>query len=181
MIDSTIKTYATRQGAAAVLAIVLALMLILGLGGAPRPGRAGPIASTVIEGPARVLDGDSLVVGGQQIRLEGIDAPEIGQTCRSSGDREWDCGRIAALALQRLVANAHLRCAIRGLDRYDRMLATCSAAGRDLNAEMVRLGFAWAFVRYSRAYVREEAEARGARAGIWNGPSVPAWEYRAAR
>lgn len=181
MIDSTIKTYATRQAAAAGLAIGLAVMLAFWMGGAARSGRAAPAASTVVEGPARVLDGDSLLVAGEQIRLEGIDAPEIGQTCRSSGDREWECGRIAALALQRLVANAQLRCAIQGRDRYDRMLATCSAGGRDLNAEMVRLGFAWAFVRYSRAYVREEAEARAARVGIWNGPSVPAWDYRAMR
>lgn len=180
MIDSTIKTYATRQAAAAGLAIGLAAVLAFAMGGVAPSGQAGPAAAAVVEGPGRVFDGDSLLVGGEQIRLEGIDAPELGQTCGSAG-REWDCGRVAAAALARLAGREPIRCAVLGRDRYDRMLATCSARGRELNAEMVRLGLAWAFVRYSRAYVREEAEARAARSGIWNGPSVPAWEYRAAR
>ena len=52
---------------------------------------------------------------------------------------------------------------------------------RDINAEMVRLGMAWAFVRYSQVYVGLEAEARHAHAGIWDGDATPAWDYRAGR
>jgi hypothetical protein len=43
---------------------------------------------------------------------------------------------------------------------------------------MVRQGLAWAFVKYSALYVAEEAAARQAKAGIWQGHATPAWEYR---
>jgi len=45
----------------------------------------------------------------------------------------------------------------------------------------VRHGHAWAFVKYSGSYVKEEAEARRERAGIWQGEATPAWEYRQQR
>jgi hypothetical protein len=72
-------------------------------------------------------------------------------------------------------------CEPRGLDKYGRTLATCFVDGRDVNAGLVREGFAWAFVKYSSSYVNEEAEARARGLGIWQGAAVPAWEYRAHR
>ena len=66
-----------------------------------------------------------------------------------------------------------------GLEKYGRTLGRCYAGGVNLNAEMVRTGFAWAFVRYSNDYVSQEAEARSAGAGVWQGEALPAWEYRA--
>jgi hypothetical protein len=59
------------------------------------------------------------------------------------------------------------------------MLGLCSLGAIDLNAEMVRRGLAWAFVKYSRTYVDAEAEARTLRLGIWDGEATPAWIYRA--
>ena len=53
--------------------------------------------------------------------------------------------------------------------------------GRDINAEMVRLGFAWAFTKYSTSYVEEEEMARSAKRGIWRAKTEPAWEYRAEK
>ena len=74
-----------------------------------------------------------------------------------------------------------MSCEPRGLDRYGRTLAACFVDGRDINAQMVRQGYAWAFVKYSSAYVKEEAAAKAEGLGIWQGEAVPAWEFRASR
>jgi endonuclease YncB( thermonuclease family) len=182
MVDTTIKTYATRQAAALGLALALAVILVLVAGTAARTDRfRAPPAAGTIQGPASVVDGDTLLIADARVRLEGIDAPEIGQLCETAHGVPWDCGRLSARVLRQLVAGATVRCTIVGHDRYDRLLGRCQALGREINAEMVRLGFAWAFVRYSQAYIGAEADARAARAGVWSGTAVPAWEYRAAR
>lgn len=134
-----------------------------------------------VAGVARVVDGDTLVVSETRIRLEGIDAPEAGQTCGRLLAGWWACGTESTAALATLIDNKPVRCLQHGHDKYGRMLATCFLGAQDVNAWMVQHGHAWAFVRYSTSYVREEAEARSARRGIWQGTSVPAWEYRAQR
>jgi endonuclease YncB( thermonuclease family) len=138
-------------------------------------------ASGDIAGLARVIDGDTLEIGDRRVRLEGIDAPESAQTCRRDGTRTWACGRVAAEALAALVDRRRVTCRNTGVDKYDRVLGVCSVEGRDLNAEMVRAGHAWAFVKYSRSYVAEEAAARAAGVGIWQGEAEPAWIFRANR
>jgi hypothetical protein len=55
------------------------------------------------------------------------------------------------------------------------------AGDQDVSAWMVRQGYAWAFVKYSKTYVKEEAAARAERLGIWQGEAIPAWDYRAQR
>ena len=87
-------------------------------------------------------------------------------------------GGAATAALERLIAGWPARCDRRGTDKYSRILAVCFVRGRDINAEMVRQGHAWAFVRYSTSYVKEETAAKAERLGIWQGEAVPAWEYR---
>lgn len=134
-----------------------------------------------IEGPAVVVDGDTIAIGAVRIRLEGIDAPEAGQQCRRETGEPWPCGTAATRLLTDLVSGQAVTCRDLGADKYGRMLGHCVAGGRDLNAEMVRRGLAWAFVTYSRAYVEVEAEARTLRIGVWQGDTEPAWVYRATR
>lgn len=129
-------------------------------------------------GAARVVDGDTIDINGQRVRLEGIDAPETAQTCTAKDGKPWPCGHAATKALQALIAGEDLACDSRGTDKYGRILGVCYADGRDINAAMVRTGFAWAFVRYSKSYTADEAEAQAARAGIWQGFAEPAWEFR---
>jgi len=138
-------------------------------------------ASPAIQGLPRVLDGDTIEISGQRIRLEGIDAPEGSQTCARAGGGTWRCGQEASNALQKLIGRQSVRCESRGSDSYGRILGICFVGTTDINAEMVRLGFAWAFVKYSRTYVTEEADARGRGAGIWQAPTMTAWDYRAGK
>lgn len=141
------------------------------------PGDLG----THVSGRAVVIDGDTLDVAGERIRLEGIDAPESDQTCSGGWFGTWKCGRASADHLRWLTGGRRVDCLSTGRDKYGRVLGLCTADGRDINAEMVRTGHAWAFVRYSTRYQIIEADARKARAGIWKGDAEPAWEFRARR
>jgi endonuclease YncB( thermonuclease family) len=134
-----------------------------------------------VQGAVRVIDGDTIDVGETRIRLEGIDAPEAGQSCKRKWFGWWACGHEATAALRRLTEGRTVSCDPRGTDKYNRVLAVCYVDGVDINARMVRQGYAWAFVKYSQSYVREETQARAEGLGIWQGESQPAWEYRAKR
>ena len=127
------------------------------------------------------IDGDTIDIDGVRVRLEGIDAPQTGQTCERAQSGTWPCGRAATAFLARLVVGREVHCAPTGRDRYGRMLGVCSTEGLELNAQMVRSGLAWAFIKYSTSYVEAEAEARALRLGVWQGPAEPAWDYRARR
>lgn len=133
--------------------------------------------SVDIFGQASVIDGDTIEIHDQRIRLHGIDAPESGQQCIRAGQR-WPCGRRAAFALSDRIGNRTVRCNRRDIDRYGRVVAVCFAAGENLNAWLVRNGWALAYRRYSQAYVSDEDTARRSRSGIWAGSFIPPWDWR---
>ncbi len=128
-------------------------------------------------GQASVIDGDTIEIHGQRIRLRGIDAPESGQLCYIGGKR-WRCGKDAANVLADLINRRPVTCQERDRDRYGRVVAICRVAGEDLGAWLVGNGLALAYRRYSTAYVPHEGRARLAKAGMWRGAFVPPWEWR---
>ena len=164
----------------ALVASALAVGIFLHAVPFESPARSD-VATGRIGGVARVVDGDTIDIGETRIRLEGIDAPEAGQTCKRKWIGSWPCGGVATTALARMVENRTVSCEPRGLDKYGRTLAVCFADGKDINAQMVRQGHAWAFVKYSQSYVKEEALARSESLGIWQAESQPAWDHRAKR
>ena len=128
-------------------------------------------------GPPRIIDGDTIDIAGQRIRLHGIDAPESKQTCRRKG-RPWNCGSEATRTMQHLVGNQTVRCVGRDQDKYGRTIGICFAGGGSINAAIVSAGMALAYRQYSQDYVYEEASAKGANLGLWGGEFVPPWEWR---
>ena len=121
-----------------------------------------------------MVDGDTLKLGGITYRLWGIDAPELAQTCPDG----WPAGRMAATRLQALTAGRSVVCQEKDRDRYGRTVAICRASGEDVGAILVREGLAWAFVRYSSDYVRQEGQAKDDRLGVHAHGCTPAWEWR---
>ena len=154
---------------------------------------SGAVAGTAerpieIGGPARALDGDTLEIGAQTIRVHGIDAPEDDQDCAHAAAGTWRCGALAARALAALVAEG-ARCTGDEFDAYGRLIATCrtypdgpgGARALDVGAALVERGLALAYRRYSDAYAAEERGAREARVGVWSGEFEAPWNWRRTR
>lgn len=134
-----------------------------------------------IVGQPSVIDGDTLEIHGQRIRLWGIDAPESRQTCLGrSGDR-FRCGQLAALRLQEMTIGRTATCTPHGRpDRYRRVVAVCTVGGADVAAAMVRAGMAVDYPRYSRrAYASQQAVAKSEEIGLWWGTFQMPWLWRA--
>ncbi|MDF2809908.1 MAG: thermonuclease family protein [Microvirga sp.] len=150
---------------------MLAILLLLLL--------SPPVAATdAIAGQATVIDGDTLEIHGQRIRLHGVDAPESRQSCEDGTGRSYACGRMAAFALADWIGRAVVTCDPRDRDRYGRIVATCTVRGEDMSAWLVQSGHALAFRRYSLDYVGAEDDARHRGAGIWQGRFTAPWGWR---
>jgi endonuclease YncB( thermonuclease family) len=157
------------------IVIVLAL-ITFGLYACSTTARASPVP---IVGQASVIDGDTIEIHGQRIRLWGIDAPESSQSC--PGSPAFPAGRRSATALATIIGVRAVTCEDRGRDRYGRTIGQCRVGGEDVQARMARDGWAWAFLRYSRDYEGQEAEARAAARGVWAYSCKAPWDWRAAR
>jgi len=127
-----------------------------------------------IKGRPAIADGDSLVLAGRRIRLLGLDAPELAQTCRQNGENR-PCGRMARNVLRDLVGGRSVRCESDAEDRYGRLLATCHVVARDLGELLVEAGWAGA----SGDYGGKEARARDAGRGLWAMEFVRPAQWRA--
>jgi len=138
-------------------------------------------ASAERMGRASVIDGDTVQIAGERIRLWGMDAPESAQQCTGRDGRSWPCGRRAAAALDDHLLNQTVRCTRKDTDRYGRTVAECFVQGQSVNRWLVRQGWAVAYREYSTAYVAEETQARGERRGIWQGTFQMPAEYRRAQ
>jgi endonuclease YncB( thermonuclease family) len=159
--------YAHLMNRLAVLLIVLARP----------PGNTTDFRAKVVG----ISDGDTLTVlkadeTQAEIRLHGIDAPEVGQDFATRSKQAT-----SELAFGRTVTVRPM-----SIDRYGRTVAEVVLPdGRSLNRELVRAGIAWWFRSYApndRELERLEAEAREARRGLWSQPNpIPPWEWRAGK
>jgi len=131
-----------------------------------------------LSGIAHVSDGDTITVANTKIRLVGIDAPETDQICLNGQGAKWTCGIAARDRLSAIIGAREITCRLSDVDRYGRSLGTCYVDGADLNAWMVREGWALAFVRYSQVYAPDEAAARVNERGLWRGAFVAPWDWR---
>lgn len=135
-----------------------------------------------------VHDGDTLVlvgrgVGRMTIRLYGIDAPET----RKPEKPGQSYGAQAKRVLMYKLLGREVVVTLREHDQYGRGVGIVRSEGRDINAEMVAEGQAWAYRRhlegpYASDYIRLEEQARRQRRGLWRDPNPqPPWEFRKAQ
>jgi micrococcal nuclease len=158
-------------------AVALGLVLGLTLLGNCEAGLPAREACSVL----RVRDGDSLTLicgprngSPVEVRLWGIDAPEIGQ--EPWGERAYR--RLHELAAGRVILEPVDR------DRYGRVVGRLYRRERDIGLQLVREGYVAVYERYNSdpTYYRARRQARGARRGIWSRPGLQQapWRWRTA-
>jgi endonuclease YncB( thermonuclease family) len=130
------------------------------------------------------VDGDTIELSKQRIRLNGVDAPETAQICQDRTGRDYRCGQVAAEALDEWLARSRpTRCVGVSRDQYNRIVADCFRAdGQSVQKWLVRSGHALDWPRYSKgAFAPDQAAARAAGSGVWQGRFDPPWEFRAEK
>ncbi|MBL4869359.1 MAG: thermonuclease family protein [Robiginitomaculum sp.] len=106
----------------------------------------------------RVVDGDTFIASGKRIRIWGIDAPEKGEISSMA----------ATMYLEILLNGGELTCKLIQVDRYRRDVMNCLVAGRDIASQLVLMGMANDYSKYSgHYYQKEEDVAKNAKRGIW--------------
>lgn len=144
----------------------------------------GTVSATKLSGRASVIDGDTIEIRGERVRLHGIDAPESDQLCWDKRGKRYRCGSVAAKALDKLVsASQPINCDFIERDQYDRFVGNCYRTDRvNLAASMVRSGYALDWPRHSGGlYADENAAAKAERIGVWQGDFTQPWDWRAQK
>jgi len=134
--------------------------------------------NVVLANDLRVVDGDTIVLNGEKIRFSGIDTPELKQTCMN-GDEKVFCGKSAKMLLIKKIGNQIPECISEGKDVYKRTLAECFINGESLSVFLVRSGYAFDFVRYSKKKYSEDQEyAKTNKLGLWSMKFEYPWDWR---
>ncbi|WP_316159319.1 thermonuclease family protein [Bradyrhizobium sp. SZCCHNRI3042] len=134
-------------------------------------------------GRATVIDGDTIEIHGELIRLWGIDAPESDQLCRNSDSDLYPCGRQSAASLSAILyaIPRPVTCTPKDKDQYGRTVAVCllGVPGPDLGQWLVSNGHALDWPKYSQGrYEEAQRRAEKAERGMWAGSFVEPWRYR---
>ena len=125
----------------------------------------------------RVVDGDTIVLNGEKIRISGIDAPELKQMCMN-GDEKVFCGKTAKMILVKKIGNQTPECIREGKDVYKRTLAECFINGVSLSSFLVRSGYAFAYRKYSDKFIKDEEFAKENKLGMWTMKFQYPWDFR---
>jgi len=133
-----------------------------------------PIQTSLLTGRASASDGDSLRMGDQRVRILGIDAPELDQTCTNAKGEIWQCGRQSKARMSQLLRAGNVQCHSENWDKYGRALAVCEVNGEDIGAIMVLEGLAVSY----HDYPHEEALAHAGNLGMWQGDFIAPRAWR---
>ena len=131
----------------------------------------------IIEGKPIIIDGDTIHIGKNKIRLHGIDAPETNQKC-TLDEETWNCGIQSTLALKNFILDKEVYCEIIDIDQYKRFVGICFVDNKNMNKYMVRNGWAIAYRYYSTLFVEDEEIAQKQKSGIWQDTFIEPYLFR---
>lgn len=140
----------------------------------------GRVEITTTAGEAYAIDGDTISVRNQRLRLWGIDAPEKTQPCLDAKGQMFACGTQSQDYLAKLIQGHPLTCQVADVDQHKRPVVHCRTrdTNQDINASMVSAGMAMAYTRFTPAFAQLEAKARAAKVGFWAGTWASPEEHR---
>ena len=125
----------------------------------------------------KVIDGDTIILNDEKIRFSGIDTPELKQICSKESQKIF-CGMLAKKLLIKKIGDEIPKCVREGKDVYDRVLAECFVNGESLSSFLVRSGYAFAYRKYSKKFIKDEEFAKKNKLGIWSMKFQYPWEFR---
>ena len=125
----------------------------------------------------RVIDGGTIVINDEKIRFSGIDALEIEQTCMKDNQKVF-CGMFAKILLVIKIGNEIPECIKKGKDVYKRTLAECFVNSESLSSFLVRSGYAFAYIKYSKKFIKDEKFAETNKLGMWSMKFKYPWDFR---
>ena len=125
----------------------------------------------------KITDGDTIKIDGEKIRFSGIDTPELKQTCIKDRVKN-SCGIKAKQILIDKISNNKVNCITEGKDQYKRTLAECFVNSESLSSYLVKSGYAFAYRKYSKKFIKDENYARIKKIGMWSMKFEYPWEYR---
>ena len=131
-----------------------------------------------------ITDGDSIKIGKQKIRLFGIDSPELKQICYDKSGIPYPCGIEAKKWLETIINKSnkkYIYCYYSERDKYNRILGECflgENSKTNVNETMVYLGYAVAYLRYSKKYLNAQESAKSISNGLWAGTFEMPEEWR---
>ena len=135
------------------------------------------LSQKVIADTVKVIDGDTIKIGNEKIRFGGIDAPELKQTCFKNKEKIL-CGILAKNILKKKIGKEIPKCIKEGKDIYKRTIAECFVNGESLSKFLVSKGYAFAYRKYSKKFIKDERFAKKNRLGLWSMKFIFPWEFR---
>ena len=135
------------------------------------------LSQKAIADTVNVIDGDTIKIGNEKIRFGGIDAPELKQTCFKNKEK-IPCGIAAKDILKKKIGKEIPKCISEGKDIYKRTIAECFVNGESLSKFLVSNGYAFAYRKYSKKFIKDERFAKKNRLGLWSMKFIFPWEFR---
>ena len=126
----------------------------------------------------RVLNGDTLTMSGRLIKLFGIAAPDISQTCADASGRGYKCGHQAVSWLSGWLAENIVKCHILKEDERGNLLGVCLLGAYDIGAALVNAGWAVADERQTKIYLPYQEQAIVNKRGLWQGTFYMPWDWK---
>ena len=125
----------------------------------------------------KIIDGDTIHLNNEKIRFTGIDTPELKQTCSKNNEIIY-CGIQARQLLINKIGKNKVNCVKEGKDQYKRTLAECFVNDLSLSSYLVKKGYAFAYRKYSKKFIKDEDYARVNNLGMWSMNFEFPWDYR---
>ncbi len=133
-------------------------------------------------GIGAVIDGDSIKVGKNEVRLFGLDAPEYSQTCFDATQNEYSCGKMSREFLVNFAQGKEIECIYAQMDKYNRFLSKCFVDKASINEAIIKNGMAviYNFNESDQKMIELEKIAKEKKLGIWKGAFQLPRAYRKA-
>lgn len=131
-----------------------------------------------VEGHANAVTGAMLSIKGLHIKLLGIEAPYMQQTCADKFGQGYACGQYARNWLQDWLQNKMVKCHIISPENNGRATGVCFAEGYDVGAVVVNAGWAVAYTKNTDIYVPYENQAGTNKRGLWAGSFYRPWDWK---